>query len=193
MKYAADHPDRIKGLVVMEGMIMPAYEYYQQLSFMQKMLYALFRNRTIARSILINGTRIRNQIVPMMTLRRLSTTEQLAYTTPYATDPEKRKVVFDGPGPVGFPQRADLKPETARNESVIMMNETARKLTGTPIPMLLLYANPGVILSEKGRRYARQNYPNLTLRCVGRGKHFLAEDQPKAIGRFIREWLRTIQ
>ena len=194
MKYAADHPENIKGIVNAEGMIMPALEYYEQLSLMQKMMYAVFRNKSIAKSIIVNGTRIQSNIVPMMTLRKLTKTEKFAYTAPYA-DKEKRKLVFEGPGPVSFPKKQYLKPETATDESlalVVMMNENARKLKNTKIPMLVLYADPGVILSEKGRAYAEKNYPNLTLKCVGKGKHFIPEDHPKAMGQFIKNWLEEI-
>ena len=192
MKYAANNPGNVKGIVAAEALILPAADYYRQLSAMQKMMYAMFRNKALAKSIIVNGTKIQSNIVPMMTMRKLSATEKEAYAAPYVQDIEKRKLVFEGPGPVGFPKKKFLTPETATNESVMMMNTSAAKLKGTCIPMLLLYSIPGVVMSKKGRELVRQFYPNLTIECVGTGKHFMAEEHPKKMGKLINEWLITI-
>lgn len=189
LKYAADHPENIKGIVVTEGVVMPAYEWRNQLKPMQKMMFTMFRNDGIAKMMLVKKARIQKMIVPMMTKRHIKKVEKKAYTEPY-TDLEKRKLVFQGPGPVNFPRKQKLKPETATNEFIKMMNYNAAKLKGTKIPILILYAKPGFILNKKAREYAQANYPNLTMQYLGKGKHFLPEDHPKAIGQFINTWMK---
>lgn len=193
LKYAADHPENIKGIVVTEGVIMPAFEWRQQLTMMQKMMFWMFRNDRLAKRMIVKKPKIQNMIVPMMTKRRLSDEEKLAYREPYATDTAKRQLMFEGPGPVNFPKKKNLKPENATNEFIVMMNSNAANLKGTKIPLLILYAKPGFILRKKALKYAKANYPNLTTEYIGKGKHFLPEDHPKAIGQAISNWLTKIK
>jgi haloalkane dehalogenase len=193
LKYAADHPENIKGIVVTEGVMMPAYEWRQQLTIMQKMMFGMFRNDRFARRMIVKKPKIQNMIVPMMTKRKLSGEEKNAYREPYKTDTAKRRLMFEGPGPVNFPKKRNLKPGNATNEFIMMMNSNAEKLKGTRIPILILYAKPGFILRKKALKYAKENYPNLTTEYVGKGKHFLPEDHPKAIGQFIKNWMTTLK
>jgi haloalkane dehalogenase len=39
--------------------------------------------------------------------------------------------------------------------------------------------------------WARETFPELTVREMGAGIHFVQEDQPAAIGQAIAEWLRS--
>lgn len=192
LKYAADHPENIKGIVVLEGVMMPAFKWRQQLTTMQKMMFWMFRNDKLARRMIVKKPKIQNMIVPMMTKRRLSDEEKKAYREPYVTDTAKRQLIFVGPGPVNFPKRRNLKAENATSEFIVMMNNNADKLKDTKIPILVLYAKPGFILRKKALKYAEENYPNLKTQYIGKGKHFLPEDHPKAIGQFIKSWITSI-
>ena len=191
LHYAAHHPENVRGIILLEGMFMPADAYYRQLPLTQRLMYGMFRSKRLARAVLSSGWPIQGALVQMMTLRKLSAAEKSAYSHPYAADPPKRRVVLEGPGPVDFPRLPDLTPATATNEAVVMMNENAHRLRGTPIPWLLLYAEPGVVVQAGARQYAQENYPHLTLVALGQGKHFLSEDHPAAIGQAIRRWLAT--
>jgi haloalkane dehalogenase len=189
MQYAAKHPENIKGIVVAEGVVLPAYDWYKQLTFMQKSMFWMFRWDGIAKSMVVKKPFIQKIIVPMLTKRKLSKAEKLAYREPYKTDKEKRKLVFEGPGP----KKKNLKPDRATDEFAMMMNDNAAKLDGTKIPILILTSKPGFILRQKSVEYAKVHYPNLTIKHLGKGKHFLPEDHPKAMGNYINEWLKTLR
>jgi len=189
MYYAANHPENVKAIVVAEGIILPAYEWYKQLTFMQKSMFWMFRWDGLAKSMIVKKPRIQEMIVPMLTKRKLTEEEKLAYRAPYEDDMEKRRLIYEGPGPANFPKKKKLKHDKATDEFIVMMNESARKLDGTKIPFLILSAEPGFILKKESLEYARQHYPNLTIKHLGKGKHFLPEDHPKAIGNYISTWL----
>ena len=193
MHYAVNHPENIKGIVVAEGVVLPAYDWHKQLTFMQKSMFWMFRWDGLAKSMTIKRPTIQKIIVPMLTKRMLSKEEKEAYRAPYKTDMEKRKLLYEGPGPANFPKRKNLKPEKATDEFVIMMNENAKKLDGTKIPMLILSSKPGFILRKKSLDYAKAHYPNVTIQHLGKGKHFLPEDHPKAMGDFINQWLDDLK
>jgi hypothetical protein len=55
--------------------------------------------------------------------------------------------------------------------------------------MLLLTFTPGAIVTAPEIDWCRRQFPTLTVREMGRGSHFVQEDQPAAIGRAIAEWL----
>jgi haloalkane dehalogenase len=189
MYYAANHPDNVKAIVVAEGIILPAYQWYKQLTFMQKFMFSIFRWDGLAKSMIVKKPRIQKTIVPMLTKRKLTKEEKLAYREPYEAGLEKRKFIYEGPGPANFPKRKNMKPDKATDDFIVMMNESARKLDGTKIPFLILNAEPGFILNKESLEYARQHYPNLTIKHLGKGKHFLPEDHPKAIGNYVSTWL----
>ncbi len=193
LQYAAKHPENIKGIVIAEGVILPAKEWHKQLTFMQKSMFWMFRWNRLAKSMTIKHPTVQKIIVPTLTKRKLTKKEKLAYREPYKTDLEKRKLVYEGPGPANFPKRKNLSPNKATEEFVMMMNDNAQKLDGTKIPMLILSSKPGFILRKKSLEYAKLHYPNLTIQHLGKGKHFLSEDHPKAIGDFISTWLMNIK
>lgn len=193
LQYAVKHPENIKGIVVAEGVILPSKEWHKQLTFMQKSMFWMFRWDWLAKKMTIKKPFVQKIIVPMLTKRKLSKQEKLAYREPYKTDIEKRKLVYEGPGPANFPKTKNLSPEKAIDEFAIMMNDNAQKLDGTQIPILILSSKPGFILRKKSLEYAKAHYPNLTIQHLGKGKHFLPEDHPKAIGNFISNWLMTLK
>ncbi|MCU7927708.1 MAG: hypothetical protein KZQ97_14865 [Candidatus Thiodiazotropha sp. (ex Dulcina madagascariensis)] len=53
------------------------------------------------------------------------------------------------------------------------------------LPVLLLYASPGAVVPWYENRIKR-----LETVYVGPGLHFIQEDQPDAIGRALKDWLR---
>lgn len=193
MYYAANHPENIKGIVVAEGVVLPAFEWYKQLTFMQKSMFWMFRWDGLAKSMTIKRPTVQKIIVPMFTKRKLTKDEKAAYREPYKDDMEKRKLLYEGPGPANFPKKKNLRPDKATDEFVIMMNESARKLDGTKIPFVILSAKPGFILRKKSIEYAKEHYPNLTIQHLGKGKHFLPEDHPKAMGKHINDWLVNLK
>lgn len=129
MHYAAQHPENVKGIVVAEGVVLPAHDWYKQLTLMQKAMFWMFRWDGLAKSMIIKRPTIQKIIVPMFTKRTLTKEEKLAYREPYKNDMEKRKLVYEGPGPANFPKKKNLKPENATDEFAIMMNRVLKSWT----------------------------------------------------------------
>ena len=64
-----------------------------------------------------------------------------------------------------------------------------RKLAEQRPPMLLLTFEPGAIVQQAEIDWVRQNWPHCTIQSMGEGIHFVQEDQPRAIGTAIAQWL----
>ena len=58
--------------------------------------------------------------------------------------------------------------------------------------MLLLSFNPGAIIGPADVAWCKAQFPTLTVKELGKGIHFVQEDQPEAIGTAIAQWLSTL-
>lgn len=188
LKYAVENPDNVKGIVLIEAAFMPTEEWYKQLTAMQKMMFWMMQNKKLAEKMIVDMNIIPGMMMKMATNKKLSTTEKQSYTEPYKNDIERRKVILYGPGPATFPpkgktlQRGDFADELDKISSGL-------KIMSGQKPYLLLYASPGMITRKKAVQYAVDNFKNLTPVYIGKGKHFLPEDQPLAISKAIVDWL----
>ena len=73
------------------------------------------------------------------------------------------------------------------------MNRIAEglKKINKDIPFLIIHAKPGLIVRGKNIEYAKQHFENVAFFNVGKGKHYLSEDHPIAIGDKISNWSIT--
>lgn len=188
LKYAVEHPENIKRIVFIEAVFMPAEQWYDQLQFTQKMMFALMRNPKIAEKMIVGKNKIPSMMMRMAVVRKLTDPELDRYLSPYATDIERRKVLLNGPGPATFPKHGVSK---QKGDFADELNRIAEglKTMGETKPLLLIHASPGMITGPAAVAYARTNFRRLTLLDVGKGKHFLPEDHPRAIATGLAEWL----
>lgn len=70
------------------------------------------------------------------------------------------------------------------------MNEIATYMGSTRTPILLVYAESGVLVPPSAVGWYASRIRNLETAFVGQGLHFMQEDQPVAIGRAVSDWLR---
>lgn len=183
--YAMRNPDRVKGLVLMEAAFMPSEQWAAQLTPMQQAMLPAMRWDAMADFMIVNQPRFQRLALDVGTVRDLSPEEEARYLDVY-DDVERRNVVRHGPGPTTMP-RGNVS--RMPGDMADIMNRNAAALAETDIPILLLTADPGMIVQPEAVAYARQTFQNLSVVDVGAGRHFVTEDQPTAIGEAIRDWL----
>ena len=72
-------------------------------------------------------------------------------------------------------------------DMTVVVNAWLRR---SPIPKLFLLAKPGAInRGEKAARRIATMFPNTESVFVGKGRHYIQEDQPEAIGVALSNWL----
>jgi len=184
--YAVRNPDRIIGIVMVEAVFMPSEQWRQQLGFIQRTMFKTMRSNFIANQMILTKPRLNSMILSMGVERRLTHREKQQYLMPYK-DVERRKVVRFGPGPATF--NSDIGKKSAMAKA---MDRNASGLVESNFPILLLTADPGFIVNNAAIKYAKANFDNLTIRDVGRAKHYIPEDQPTAVGNAINDWINTI-
>ncbi|MCJ8292370.1 MAG: alpha/beta fold hydrolase [Crocinitomicaceae bacterium] len=190
LKYANEHPDNIKAIVLMESLYMPAEAWYNQLTFSSKAFFWIVKKPKRANNIFVKKSSIYSTMISTGTNRKLSDSEMSNYTDPYENEVGKRTMVLKG------------SPATQMNKGISkfegdfpsVLNKTANDFTliSDSIPILLFYSNPGMINKSRAIEYAQKHFLNLKLVELPKGKHFFPEDFPNEISHEIAMWYKQI-
>jgi haloalkane dehalogenase len=100
------------------------------------------------------------------------------YRQPYLSPGEDRRPTLT------WPRQIPIEGEPADVTAIVA--DYAEWLTGSPVPKLLVNADPGAILTGPQRDFCR-SWPNQQEVTVA-GNHFLQEDSPDQIGTALADW-----
>ena len=147
-------------------------------------LFRKFRDPVEGTKALIDDNLFVEVLLANATVTRKMTKEEMdVYRAPFLKR-ESRYPIYVWPNelPVGG------KP--TRNVRVV--ERIGQWLRESETPRLLQYASPGVFMPPKAASWAAKNFRNIETQFVGRGRHFIQEDNPEAIGRGIVDWHRRL-
>ena len=179
--YAAEHPDRIKGIVFMETLvppIMPMKEYSDLGNVGQ--FFKNIRDEKFKHDMIIEGNGFVDLFVQTASKDGLTPTEIKVYTQPFA-DEQNRNVLLVFPNllPIGG------KPEKMDK----LVNDYGQWfLNSHDVPKLFLYGNPGLFTPPSFVEYYKEHTPEVDAAEVGMGYHYLPVDYGDVIGHKIRDW-----
>ncbi len=177
--YASRHPDNVRGIAFMEGMIRP-FDSLEDVSPLFAPSLAQFRDPAVSRDLLIRQNQFIEQLLPGAVLTGLSEADLDVYRAPFL-DPSSREPIWR------WPNEIPIAGAPADNHEIF--EAYARYLATDDVPKLWLYGTPGVLLPESKSDEIVGVMPNVTAVGVGPGLHYLQEDQPDAIGTAIASWL----
>lgn len=179
--YAMRHQENIRGIVFMEAMVKPMR--WADTNFAEKYLFETMRDEERGENLLIRDNYFVEKLIPMMAGRSMSKAEMDAYRAPYL-DPAHRKPVRV------WPQEIPIDGSPARNH--IRITNTYEKLKASSIPLLLLIAEPGMIMKEEFVAGLKDELPRMETQEIGPGMHFIQETQPTNIGKAIANWVALL-
>jgi len=179
--YAKEHPEKIKGIAFMEAIYRPWR--WSDLPAKYWVIFRMMRTPYLGWMMVCVANMFIKSMLPKNIMRKLSEEEMKHYQAPYASI-KSRKPLLVWPREIPFNQN----PRTV-HEVVDAYNQW---LKSNDIPKLCLYASPGAILSKKEAESLQSDFPNTKSVNVGKGLHFLQEDQPDEIGKTISAWYTTI-
>ncbi|MEO1397789.1 MAG: haloalkane dehalogenase, partial [Pseudomonadota bacterium] len=185
MRYARLNPGRVRALAYMEAIVPPSLP-VASFDDMPKDLADFFRlMRTDAGADMVLGQNFFvEQVLPNLgVMRTMQDAEMAAYRAPYPT-PESRLPTLVWPRQIPI--------EGTPEDVVSEVNQNGAWLTGSPIPKLMFHASPGSLAPQPVADWHAANVPNLEVRFLGTGLHFLQEEHPDQIGQGIADWLRRI-
>jgi len=185
LDYTRRHPENVKGVAMMETLIMPAYPINDPEAFrkVKPSVIAMYeRNKSGAG---YNDVVVQNLFIEMTlpghTLRTLRQAEMMHYREPFLV-PKHRKPLLQWP--VLIPIKGEPK-ET--HDVITAINEW---LPTKKIPTLHLYGEPGDVNSLDDVMWLAERLPDHQTQYIGPALHFVQEDHPKIIGRTIADWYR---
>ncbi len=175
--YAALNDGNVKALAFMEAILRPMS--WSEFPIGPRIGFKLFRTPGIGWFMLSVMNSFVRQILPQMTVRKLSAQEMRAYHEPFPSV-GSRKAVRQWPLeiPLGG-QPADM---------VELVSAYSHKLQESDTPKLLFYGNPGAIVRAQAVDWCRRNLKNLQTVDIGEGLHYLQEDNPRLIGEELAKW-----
>lgn len=177
--YLANHPERVRGLAFMEVMLHPLTWAGFPRAF--RFPFRMMRTPGLGWLLLSVANQFVERVLPGATVRRLGREEMAYYREPFATIRSRRPVRR-------WPCEIPLDGRPADVADLFTAYQAA--LEASPVPKLLLFAEPGGIVRESERQWAAAHLPALETVNVGNGIHYLQEDAPDAIGRNIADWYR---
>ncbi|MEM7367961.1 MAG: haloalkane dehalogenase [Bacteroidota bacterium] len=176
--YAARNEDNIVGIAFMEAVTKPLE--WKDAGFAERILFKRLRDDEKGHKMIAeNNFFIEKFLFKVGIDRQLTEQEKDYYSAPYPTV-ESRKPVkvwpkeipFEGPGATNYAE----------------IDAYTKWLKTSPLPKLLLYAKPGMILKKDDVARIQNELQNLEAVYIGKGKHYVQEDHPHEIGRAIQSW-----
>lgn len=187
--YAMKNESRISSITLVEAVILPSQDWYKNVPWIQKKMFSTVQKSEKSKQRwIIEKDLLLNTSMRMLVKRRLSNKEMKNYTDPFKNK-QRRRVMSEGTGPTSFTNKGISK---YPNDEMALQNWYAEKLKETKIPILLLYAYPGWLLNKEAVEYARANFKNYKDAYIGKGKHFVQEDQPTKIAQEINIWYTSL-
>ena len=181
--YAMRNEDKIRGIAFMEAILVPI-ESWDTFPEEQRKIFQAFRTPDVGWNMIVNQNFFVEEILGKLgTVRRLTEDEMAYYREPFRK-PEYRKPVWRWPNELPI----EGKPE----DVIKVVREYNQKLQLSNIPKLLIYGEPGALISKPLVDWCMKNLSNLTTTNIGPGIHYLQEDNPHAIGLEITKWYETI-
>ncbi len=178
--WANRHRDAVKGIAYMEAIVAPIESWNDWPKSVQP-LFRDFRSEKGEEMILEKNIFVEG-VVPSSIIRKLTDEEMNEYRRPFAEAGEDRRPTLT------WPREIPIEGEPA--DVTKIAGDYADWLAESPVPKLLINANPGAILRGKVLERCRA-WPNQEEVTVA-GIHFIQEDSPDEIGQAIAAWLGRI-
>ncbi len=179
--YANTHRDNIKGVAFMEAMF--EQKDWNKLTPNLKMAFRMIQSKFFSWLMLGVGNQFIKKMLPDGVVRKLTFDEMEAYAAPFKTL-KSRKPSYVFPRDVPLRNRP---PHTAK-----VVNDYNQWLQETPIPKICFYADPGMLILIEEVPWIAKNFPNITMVDIGKGIHFVQEDNPHKIGSELKKWYNNV-
>lgn len=185
LDHASRHADGVRGVAYLEAAIAPAWPRPSYANFgpVLEPLFRRFRDPIEGPRALMEENVWVERLLPASVLRPLGGAEMAAYREPFP-DRASRRAIYE------LTRSLPVGGEPAATVGAMGRAEAWWRETG--MPKLAMYAEPSRLTPEPLVRWATANLRNVEAAYVGRGIHYVQEDEPEAIGRAVAEWLRRL-
>src|ERR1700758_2394938 len=178
--WAAQHPDRVAGIVYGEAIVAPMG--WDDWPEAPRQLFQALRSPAGEEMVLERNVFV-ERILPGSMLTTLSDDDMAAYRAPYVTPGESRRPTLS------WPRQIPIDGQPAHMVDIV--EHYSEWLAQSPVPKLFIDADPGAIVTGRLRELCR-TWPNQTEVTVP-GIHFIQEDSADAIGRALANFVQRLR
>ena len=171
-------PDRVRGLAIMEGHLHPIAQWADMGGGAD--LFSALRQPGVGERMVLDDNMFVEQVLPAGMAHRLSDDEFAAYRAPFLKPSHRAPILR-------WTREIPVKGDPADVTAVVESNQ--RVLATAEVPVLLMYATPGAVVTTTEVEWCRRNCPDVDLVDLGPGTHFLPEDRPTEIVSALLDWL----
>jgi len=175
--YAMRHEDNVKGIAFMEAILVPSR--WEDFPKEYRTGFRLFRTPGIGWVMIVPMNVFIKKLLPDAIARDLTDEEKAHYEEPFGTWRSRKPVRV-------WPTEIPIEGKPADVTEAVETYDS--KLRESELPKLLFSASPGGIIDAERVEWAKSSYKNLKVVDIGRGIHYLQEDNPQLIGREIAAW-----
>jgi haloalkane dehalogenase len=178
LNWAQRHPDRVNGIAMME-FISPVKSWNDWPKAIRP-LFQAFRTPGVGHDLIFEQNVFIEQVLPGAVARGLTSTEMEHYRAPFLNKETRQPML-------SFPN--DLPIEGQPPDVVSTVESYMKWLSASPVPKLLFWGTPGILVTPADAAHYAATIPNLRSIDIGPGLHYLQEDNPELIGEVIAEWM----
>lgn len=182
-EYARQNPGKVRKLAFMEGVLPPAFPVasYESMGDEMGNMFRAFKDPVKGHKLVVQDNMFIEKVLPGFVNRTLGEDAMRIYRAPFAKEEDRKPVL-------AWPRQVPIAGEP---ESTLKMLNVIDDFMGkTEMPILLMYADPGVVVPPKAVEWYVKKIPKLETVFIGQGLHFIQEDQPEAIGYALVDWMR---
>jgi len=179
--YAMRHEANVKGIAFMEAILQPLRWSDFPKDF--KMGFKLFRTTGIGWLMIAVMNVFIERLLPQATVRQFTKEEMDYYRQPFPTV-KSRKPLWLMPNEIPIEGKPADVDEIVRNYN--------HKLQESELPKLFFYAHPGGLIRKATVEWCRENLENIKMIDIGKGIHYLQEDNPHLIGAELAKWYDSL-
>jgi len=179
---AARRPDFVRALAFMEFIRpMPTWADFHSSAVET---FKQFRTPGVGEKMILDENAFVERVLAGATVRKLTEEEMAVYRAPFSTR-ESRRPTWR------FPNDLPIAGQPADVYSVI--EEAHRALARSSYPKLLFAGDPGALVSPALAESFASGLKSCRVVHIGPGIHYLQEDNPKAIGSTVHDWLTELE
>jgi haloalkane dehalogenase len=176
--WANRHRDAVAGLAYMEAVVRPIT--WDEFPAAGRRVFEGFRSPAGEEMVLEKNVFV-ERVLPGSVLRPMTDEEMEIYRRPFREPGEARRPTLT------WPRQIPIEGEPADVTAIVA--DYADWLSTSPVPKLLVVADPGSLLTGPQLEFCR-SWPNQT-EVVVPGSHFVQEDSPDEIGAALADWITS--
>lgn len=184
-EFARKQPNKVKSVCFMEGVLPPKFpeKSFDGMGVDIGDLFRAFKDPTQGKEMIIKQNFFIENTLPHFINRPLDEQTWEHYRKPFVKEKDRTALLT-------WPIELPIEGEPARN--VELMADIELFMKSTTLPMLLLHCDPGTLITADMIPWFQNNITNLQTKYVGKGTHFIQEDEPVEVGQSISTWLQEL-